>query len=356
MALRSLHPVILCGGAGARLWPASTSAMPKPFLALTGEKSLLQETALRLAGVPGARPPIVIASASHADLVARAACARSASSHVSDYRAWRPRRPRRPGRGGGRWRSRRGIQDGVMPWWPPPITMCPTLAPSPPGWRPPWLAPTESGSLVTFGIRPTAPSSAYGYILPGAALAGEAQESARFIEKPDAARAAELIAAGWLWNSGNFLFRADAVLGELDSREPGLMDAVRRARDGGTRTDGMLALGAAFLEAPSLAIDVAVMERTERGAVLGVDYAWSDLGAWDAILAAAPRDGAGNAVDGRAVVQDSEGCLIRGDAQARIVAVGLKNIAVVVEGGRVLVCDLAAAQAIRPGVAAIEEP
>lgn len=351
MASHSLYPVILCGGAGARLWPASTPAKPKPFLALTGDRTLLQETALRLAAVRGARPPIVIASASHADLVGE----QLADIGVRHFLITEP---------GGRGSAgaiaaaaleiaaddRGGVALVVASDHHVPDTRA--FAAGVAGA----LAAAESGALVTFGIRPTAPSNAYGYILPGAPLAGEARSSVRFIEKPAAAQAAELIAAGWLWNSGNFLFRADAVLDELDGREPGLMAAVRQARDEGARTGAGLALSAAFLDAPGLAIDVAVMERTDRGAVIGVDYAWSDLGAWDAVLAAATRDGAGNAVDARAVVLDSEGCLIRGDAGTRIVAVGLKNIAVVVEGGRVLVCDLSAAQAIRPAVSTIEEP
>jgi mannose-1-phosphate guanylyltransferase/mannose-6-phosphate isomerase len=97
------------------------------------------------------------------------------------------------------------------------------------------------------------------------------------------------------------------------------------------------------------------MERTERGAVLAVDYEWSDLGTWESVLAAARRDGAGNAIDGAAIVLESEGCLIRGGEGARIIAIGLKDIAVVVEGGKVLVCDLAAAPSIKAAVKAVEE-
>jgi mannose-1-phosphate guanylyltransferase/mannose-6-phosphate isomerase len=350
MASRSLHPVILCGGAGARLWPASTPARPKSFLALTGARTLLQETALRVAAIPAARPPIVIASASHADLVGE----QLGEIGVAHCLITEP-----GGRGSAPAIAAAALEivaadpDGVAlvvasdHHVPDAAAFADGVAGA--------IAAAGSGALVTFGIKPTAPSGAYGYILPGAALEGEARTTSRFIEKPDASQAAGLIVAGWLWNSGNFLFRADVMLDEVRAREPELLRAVARARDEGVRDGAALALGAAFLDAPNLAIDVAVMERTSRGAVLGVDYAWSDLGAWDAILAAAPHDGAGNAIDARAVVVDSEGCLIRGDAGTRIIAVGLKNVAIVVENGRILVCDLAAAQSFKTAVEAIEK-
>jgi mannose-1-phosphate guanylyltransferase len=209
---------------------------------------------------------------------------------------------------------------------------------------------------VTFGVKPTSASAAYGYIQPGEALDGEVRAAARFVEKPAAADASALIEAGWLWNSGNFLFRADVMLEELSAHAPGILDAVAGARDSGQRDGEVLALGESFLDAPSLAIDVAVMETTARGAVLGVDYAWSDLGAWDAVWAAAPHDVDGNAVQGSAAVMvECRDSLVRGPPGARIVAVGLKNIAVVVEGDRILVCELTKAQSISPAVAAVED-
>jgi mannose-1-phosphate guanylyltransferase/mannose-6-phosphate isomerase len=350
MASGSVHPVILCGGAGERLWPASGPARPKPFLALTGGATLLQETALRLAAIAGARPPILVVAAVHQALAAEQMAAIGLAHGLITEPG---------GRGSGPAIAAAALEiaatesAGVVlavasdHHLPDAEAFAAGVAAA--------LAAAENGALVSFGVKPTSASSAYGYLQPGRRLDGEVRASARFIEKPDADAAAALVEAGWLWNSGNFLFRADIMLDELRAGAPGLLEAVGKARDGGVRDGAVMALGPAFLEAPNIAIDVAVMERTARGAVLGVDYAWSDLGTWEAVLAAAPRDGSGNAVQAAtAVVADSEGCLIRARPGTRIVAVGLKNIAVVIEGDRILVCDLAAAQSIRPAVAAVE--
>jgi mannose-1-phosphate guanylyltransferase len=217
------------------------------------------------------------------------------------------------------------------------------------------LPAAANGSIVTFGVRPDRASSAYGHILPGHQLTGDVRAAARFIEKPRLEDAQALNDAGWLWNSGNFVFGAATMLAELEDLEPGLIATSRAARDQAHRAGDHLALGEAFLKASNIAIDVAVMERTRHAAVLPVDYAWSDLGAWDAVLEAAVRDPAGNAIQGRVVSVNTAGCLIRADAGTRVVAIGLKGIAIVVEDGRVLVCDLASVQQVKSAGQAIEE-
>ena len=120
------------------------------------------------------------------------------------------------------------------------------------------------------------------------------------------------------------------------------------------REAAVLALGDAFLASPDIAIDVAVMERTDRGAVLGVDYAWSDLGAWDSVHEAATKDKFGNSVRGRVSLVDSERCLVRTDAATRVAVIGLENVAVIVENGAVLVCDMAHAQKVRKAAKNLE--
>jgi len=216
------------------------------------------------------------------------------------------------------------------------------------------LPAAAAGAIATFGVRPTHASTAYGYIEPGELLEGPVRRAARFIEKPDAVRAEELLAAGCLWNSGNFVFHAGVMLAELEDREPALMVAARRAHAELRREGQVLALGEAFLASPDIAIDVAVMERTDRAAVLPIDYAWSDLGAWDAVLDAADKDAAGNATRGHVAIVDSEGCLVRTDSATRVAIIGLKDIAVVVENGSVLVCDLASAQKVRLAAKGLE--
>jgi len=334
---------------GSRLWPESTPSRPKAFLALTGPRSLLQETALRVAGVAGAATPIVVASAAHTDVVR----AQFAEVGVPCRLITEP-----GGRGSGPAIAAATLEifdedpEGVAL-----VAACDHHVPDAEAFAEgvrASVAAAAAGSIVTFGVKPTHPSEAYGYILPGDPLRGPVRSVARFVEKPNAPRAEELILAGGVWNSGNFVFAVGPMLEELEKREPGLLAAVRRARREARREGDLLALGDAFLASPNIAIDVAVMEKTDRAAVLPIDYAWSDLGAWDSVLEAAEKDAAGNAVRGRVVLTDSEGCLIRADAGARIVVVGLRDIAVVVENGRILVCDLASAQKVRTAANGID--
>jgi len=334
-----IFPVILCGGAGARLWPVSTAALPKPFIPLMDSRSLLQHTALRLTGLAGARAPVVVVGARHAALARR----QLAEVGVEVFIIAEPE-----GRDSGpaltaaaRWIARTDPRALVL------AAASDHHIPDADAFRASVVAAAaaaEQGYIVTFGMKPNFPASAYGYIRPGDALDGGAagRRVSAFVEKPDAAQAEACLAAGYLWNSGNFVFRADRLLADVALHAPAMDKAVSRAVDEGVAGEGLLELGSAFGGAPALSIDVAVMEKTAKAAVLEIDHAWSDLGSWDAVWAALDHDAAGNTVQARAVVVSSEGCFIRADAAARIVAVGLKKIAVVVQGDRILVCDLAA--------------
>jgi mannose-1-phosphate guanylyltransferase / mannose-6-phosphate isomerase len=348
--MASFHPVILCGGAGTRLWPASTPEKPKAFLPLTGPRTLLQETALRVARAPGAATPILVAARAHVALVREQLAEIGVTCEVISEPG---------GRGSGPAIAVAALEivardpDGLAL-----VVACDHHIPDGRAFMrgvEAALPAAANGAIVTFGVRPDRASSAYGHILPGPQLTGEVRAAARFIEKPRLEDAQALIDAGWLWNSGNFVFGAQAMLAELEDLEPDVIAATRAARDQAHRASDHLALGEAFLKAPNIAIDVAVMERTRRAAVLPVNYVWSDLGAWDAVLEAAGRDPAGNAIQGRVVTVDTAGCLIRADAGTRIVAIGLKDIAIIVEDGRVLVCDLASAQQVKAAGRAIED-
>jgi len=348
--MASFHPVILCGGAGARLWPTSTPQKPKAFLPLTGPRSLLQETALRVTRAPGVARPILVAARAHVGLAREQLAEVGVACDVISEPG---------GRGSAPAIAVATLEIAARdPEGLALVVACDHHIPDAPAFVRGVVAALPAaadGAIVTFGIRPDRASSAYGHILPGAQLTGEVRAAARFIEKPRLEDAQALVAAGWLWNSGNFVFGVAAMLAELESLEPQVIAASRAARDHAHRAGDHLALGEAFLTAPNIAIDVAIMERTRRAAVLPVGYVWSDLGAWDAVLAAARRDAAGNAFEGRVVAVDTTGCLIRGGAGTRIVAIGLKDIAIVVEDGRVLVCDLASAQQVRSAGQAIED-
>jgi mannose-1-phosphate guanylyltransferase/mannose-6-phosphate isomerase len=350
MLSHSFHPVILSGGAGSRLWPASSPERPKAFLPLTGPRSLLQETALRIAQAPAAATPILVVSQAHAEL---------ARSQLSEVGIACEVISEPEGRGSAPAIAVAALEvaehdpDGLAL-----VVACDHHIPDARAFVEgveAALAAAADGAIVTFGVKPTRASAAYGHILPGAALTGEVRRAARFVEKPRLEDAQSLTDQGWLWNSGNFVFAAKTMLAELEGLNPEVLAAARAARDAARRTSGRLTLGEAFLEAPNLAIDVAVMEKTRLAAVLPVNYAWSDLGAWDAILEALDKDSAGNAVVGRALASGSEGCLIRAGHDVRVVAIGLKDIAVVVEAGRVLVCDLSRAQEVKSASQAIED-
>ncbi|HEY2482333.1 MAG TPA: sugar phosphate nucleotidyltransferase [Caulobacteraceae bacterium] len=350
MPSRSFHPVILCGGAGSRLWPASTPERPKAFLPLTGPRTLLQETALRVAGAKGAAAPILVVARAHAQLARDQLAELDIDCALISEPA---------GRGSGPAIAVAALEvaardpDGLAL-----VVACDHHIPDAQAFIDgveAALTAAADGAIVTFGVKPSRPSEAYGHIQPGPRLTGEVRQASRFVEKPRLEEAQALTDQGWLWNSGNFVFAAGTMLAELETLTPDALIAARRARNEARRLGDHLALGEAFLAAPNIAIDIAVMEKTSRAAVLPVDYAWSDLGAWDAVLEALDRDPSGNAVVGKAYVAGSEGCLVHAGHDMRVVAVGLKDIVVVVERGRVLVCDMAHVQKVKSAAQMIDD-
>ena len=347
-----VHPIVLCGGPGSRLWPASTARNPKPFVDLLGGPSLYQRTLARLAALPGAHAPTIVTGADHAPQARDqlAALARAGTFLVEPV-----------GRDSGPallaaalWIGRehpRAVALAVASdhHIPDEAAFAAAVGAA--------LPAAEAGHIVTFGVRPTYPATAYGYIRPAAALEAVPAVRAvgRFVEKPDLERARALVAEGCLWNSGNFMFRVDAFLEEAARHTPEALDAVRRAIEAAAAEAGVLRLGAPFAQAPKISVDVGIMEKTARAAVLPIDHAWSDLGAWDAIWAASMRDGDGNAVQGAAVVRDSADCLVRADEGSRVVVIGARGLAVVARKGEVLVAALDRAADLKPALAALDQ-
>jgi mannose-1-phosphate guanylyltransferase / mannose-6-phosphate isomerase len=341
----AIYPVIMCGGSGTRLWPASRPAHPKQFLPLVGARSMFQETVLRVAGLPGAAEVVVVAGLAHRALIeaqlseidTTAAVllepeARDSAAAMAAACAWIDARD----------------PEGVAV-----VVSADHHIPEDEAFRSAVLAAVEGarqGRIVTLGVRPDAPSAAYGYISPGAP-AGPVWSVDAFVEKPDAETARGYITSGYLWNSGNFVTPAGLLLAELDAFEPAISAAARAAvaaaqgRAGETQV-----LGDAFLTAPKISIDYAVMEKTKAAAVLPVDFAWSDLGAWDAVWAASPRDEAGNAIRGDALALASQDCLVRAPGGTQVTLIGVKDLAVVVDQGQVMVCNLSASQQVKTAV------
>jgi mannose-1-phosphate guanylyltransferase/mannose-6-phosphate isomerase len=337
------YPVIMCGGSGTRLWPASRPARPKQFIPLVGERSTFQEAVLRVRGLVDARPPLIVGGAGHADLIRADLQAigieavvllepepRDSAAAVAAAAAWIVDADR----------------DGVAV-----LIASDHHVPDADAFRAAGdaaVAAARTGFIVTLGIRPTAPATAYGYIRAGAALGpGEARRVDAFVEKPDAAGAARYVADGYLWNSGNFVFPAALLLDELQAHAPGVADAARAGVREASPHSGALLLSDAFRRAPKTSIDYAVMEKTVRAAVVPVGFAWSDLGAWDAVHAASKRDGSGDSVIGDALRIDTRNCLIRVADGMTVAAIGVENLAIVVENGQVLICRLDRSQDVK---------
>lgn len=327
----AIFPVILCGGVGTRLWPASRDHRPKQFLNLTGDRSLFQETLARVAPLAGEDGRIVV--------VAGRDHAASISEQLGDTAAVLLIEP--AGRdsapamaAAAEWILRRR-PDGIALF-----VASDHHIPDGEGFRASVVEGTkaaEAGRIVTFGVRPRGPSSAYGYIQPdGPGLA----PVRRFVEKPDRQRAETYVADGYLWNSGNFMVRADVLMAELERFAPEVLTAARQALpDGGGAT---VPLTDAFSAAPRISIDYAVMEKSDRVSVLPVDFDWSDLGAWDAV---AETGGADRGL--RVSDEDGGSNLVRAAEGMVVATIGVSDLAIIAEPDAVLVCRLDRSQEVK---------
>jgi len=327
----TIYPVILCGGAGTRLWPASRPERPKQFLDLVSEDSLFQETVRRVQplAAEGGRI-VVVAGRDHA------ASIRSQLGDAPAVLLVEPEgRDSAPAMAAAaEWIARRdptGValfvaSDHHIP------DAAGFLAAAQEGAR-----TAATGRIVTFGVRPTEPSSAYGYIQPETSGLSPVR---RFVEKPNRARAAEYVRAGYLWNSGNVAARADVLLEELQTHAPEVVQAVRAAVPDEEAPETLL--GDAFLEAPRISIDYAVMEKSGRVSVLPVEFGWSDLGAWDAVAAT------GAASRGLWIGGDGDGANLVRAAEGMVVATaGVSDLAIIAEPDAVLVCHLSRSQEVK---------
>lgn len=327
-------PVIMCGGAGTRLWPASRESMPKQFMPLLGARSLFQETMLRVTDAELFERPIVITGASYVQLVVEQL---AAIDVAADLVLEPERRDSGPAVAvatvlGMQRRSDALLlilaSDHAIKFIDRFHAACRDA-----------IAVAQAGHIVTFGIVPDQPSTDYGYLKPGAPLGqGLFRKLDSFAEKPDLQTAQAYIAQGHLWNSGNFLFRADVMKEEMERLQPAIWSAASQAVSGAHGQAGITNLAeAAFASAPRISIDYAVMEKTKRSAVLPVELGWSDLGSWDSIWANIPRDGEGNALSGPCEVLDVKNSIVRSDGSLLVAVVGLEDVVVVVSNGAVLV-------------------
>jgi mannose-1-phosphate guanylyltransferase/mannose-1-phosphate guanylyltransferase/mannose-6-phosphate isomerase len=334
--MSKIFPVILSGGSGSRLWPLSRESYPKQLLPLAGPKSMLQETALRVADPARFHPVTVVANAEHRFVIAEqlreigqeaptlvlepvarntapAVAAAALIAQARDPQALILIMP----------------ADHAVPDKAGFLAAVETAA-----------AAAQGGALALFGIQPDSPATGYGYIQAGAQLSPGVLKVAAFVEKPDLATAEAYLAdGGYSWNSGIFLLHAGAVLEELAVHAPEVLAAVREALGAATRDMDFLRLDPeAFAKSPSISIDYAVMEKTDRAVVVPSTFAWSDVGAWSALWGLAARDSAGNVQIGDTLAEDTRDSYLRSEGPL-IATVGVENLIVVATPDAVLVAD-----------------
>ena len=350
----TILPVILCGGSGTRLWPASRESMPKQFTPLVDPAtSTFQATVRRVADGRVFARPTVIASAESRFIVAE----QLAQSGISADILLEPER--RDSAAAVAVAALHGAQRG-------PETVVLVMAADHVIEDAAAFARAAQeaargarlGHIMTLGITPTRPATEYGYIRTGGALADAPGLFLveRFVEKPDAAGAERLIGEGALWNSGYFLFRADVMIAELEAYAPQVLEAARGAlANAATDLDFVRLQAKSFGRAPKTSIDYAVMERTTRAGVLAVSFAWSDVGTWDAVWQVLDRDAQGNAVRGRVELVETTGSLVHSEGDGLTTVVGLDDVVVVATPDAVLVASKAQSGKVKDLVTVLRE-
>src|SRR6266850_91988 len=295
---RRIIPLIMCGGAGTRLWPASREVRPKQFLPLFAARSTFQDTMLRVSEAKLFERPIVITNTAYRFMVLEQL---AEIGLEADVLLEPMRRDSGPAIAAGAAFAQIRDQDAVVLALAADHVVRDTdafVAACRQG-----LVAADAGRIVTFGVQPERAATEYGYISPGDVISGEVCAVVKFVEKPDPVTAAGYIKAGYLWNSGNFMFRASVLLDEYRSVDGESVQAIGDSVAKAGRDLGFVTLDTgAFGSAKSISIDYAVMEKTSRAAVVPVKCGWSDVGSWLAVWELSDKDADGNAAQGAAVV------------------------------------------------------
>lgn len=345
----TLQPVIMAGGSGTRLWPASRELYPKQFLPLLGEESMLQQTVRRLEGLPHATP-LFVCNEEHRFLAAEQL--RQCGLENAPLLLEPEGRNTAPAIALAAMHATRNGDDPLLLVLAADHAIDDTAAFHRAVHEAAALGAEEH--LVTFGVVPTSAETGYGYIQQGSPLQAGGHAVQRFVEKPDTATAELYLAnGGYLWNSGMFLFHASIYLAELERFEPDVLAACRRAlpeasADAGTDTlYPFLRINAeAFRKSPDISVDYAIMERTEQATVVPLDTSWSDVGSWSALWAISEQDSEGNVIRGDVLTEEVQNSFLDTE-DTLLTCLGVENLVVVATKDAVLVADRKRVQDVR---------
>ena len=348
-----LHPVILSGGVGSRLWPLSRSLFPKQLLALAGDQSLIQDTVRRATG-PAFAAPLIVCNVEHRFLIAEQM--RAAGQPPGAILLEPAGRNTAPAAAVAALLLAEKDPDAVLLLMP-----ADHVVRDPDAFRQAAdsaAAAAAQGFLVTFGIAPRGPETGYGYVQRGAPLSESAQTFAvrRFVEKPDAITAKSYVEAGdYYWNSGMFAFQASTFLTELERLEPAMVANCRAAIRGGKQDLDFFRLEPKAFEAcKSISIDYAVMEHTQKAAIVPVEMGWSDIGSWEALWDASDKDNGGNALKGDVLHHATRNSYLRSEGPL-VAAVGVEDLIVVATKDAVLVSRKDASQDVKKIVEQLDQ-
>ncbi len=331
--MENIQPVILCGGSGTRLWPASRSKYPKQFMELTNGSSLFAETLKRTIGIPQTLDTMIVSNNEYRFYIDECLKNTNLKGTIILEPEGRNTAPAIALAAFATLETENALML-VMPsdhifQQPEAFRQAVESA----------RAVAEAGYLVTFGINPVRPETGYGYIKQGSSIGQTAYRVKHFLEKPQKAKAEAMLAeGGYYWNAGIFLFKASVLLAEMEKYAPTIHTAVKAAWRTRYQDLSFIRPGTAFLESPSDSIDYTIMEHSDKVAVISMDGGWSDLGSWESFYEIAEKDTKDNACEGDVLVSDTSGCYLKSTGRL-ITAVGVKNLAIIETKDAVLVAD-----------------
>jgi mannose-1-phosphate guanylyltransferase/mannose-6-phosphate isomerase len=346
-----IHPVILCGGAGTRLWPLSRKAFPKQFSALTGADGLFISSARMLSGADF-HPPLVVTGSDFRFVVTEQLA--EAGLKPGPILIEPEARNTAPAILAAALTLSRSDPEAIMLVAPSDHAI-----PNPDAFRAAALSGLDAvrdGRIVTFGITPNAPETGYGWLELAATGPGPTLPLRRFVEKPDKQTAEHMLqTGGFLWNSGIFLFSATTIIEAFKAYAPEMLKHVTASVEQAQDDMSFLRLAPGpWAQVTSVSIDYAVMEHSDRLSVLPYDQGWNDLGSWDAVAREMGCDDQGVAQSGSVTAIDCQNSLLRSDSEGlELVGIGLRNLVVVAMNDAVLVADRSRGQEVKVAVDAL---